>query len=221
MDKNKLVFMLPVGAALLFVVFALIGRIEAPAQKRASDQEKKSSVQQNQSALIIHDLDPTFGPKDAKVTVVEFVDFQCPYCRASHEPLMEVMEKYRTSSVRFMFRQMPIIASHPYALQAANAALCAHEQNQYLAMQNLFFVRQEQIAQDIFVKFAKELRLNLTAFNTCFAEKKYQSIIQKDLSDAEGLSLTGTPTWFFNEERVIGALTKEDMISVIETHLAK
>ncbi len=221
MNKQKLAFFIPVAAALLFVVFALIGRIEPPVPNRPSVQEKKSHTQLDQNDLIINDLDPSFGPKDAKVTVVEFVDFQCPYCKASHKPLMEVMDKYQNASVRFIFRQLPIFSIHPYALQAANAALCAQEQNQYLAMQNLFFQRQEKITSEVFTPFASEIGLALAPFHTCLAEKKYQSIIQKDISDAEKLGLTGTPTWFINGERIVGALSKDDLIGIIDEYLAK
>jgi protein-disulfide isomerase len=221
MNKSKAAFFLPVGAALLFLVFAVIARIEPTVPNRAPDRMEKTDQQKTPSLLIVNDLDPAFGPQEAKVTVVEFVDFQCPYCRASHEPLMQTMQKYAAESVRFVFRQLPIFSLHPHALSAAHATLCAHEQNQYLAMQNLLFQRQDTMAPELFVTIAKEIGLNLTAFNTCVAEKKYQSIIQKDLSDAEALELTGTPTWFINGERIVGALSKEDLMSVIDEYLGK
>lgn len=220
MKKHTFFFFIPVGIAALFIIVASIARIELP-ERPSLPSQKKQEFQSEQVQPIVNDLSPAFGPQDAKVTVVEFLDFQCPFCGASHQGVMEALQTYKDKPVRFVFRQLPIFTIHPYALQAANAALCAHEQKQYLAMHDLLFRNQEKIAPDIFITFAQNLGLNLSAFNTCVAEKKYQSIIQKDLSDAESLGLTGTPTWFINEERIIGSLSENDLKAIIDTYLEK
>ncbi len=219
MNKSKLAFSIPVGAALLFVVFAVIARIEPDFQNSASRQAQKIDTKKSLHPAILNDLSPSFGSQNAKVTVVEFLDFQCPYCAAAHTGLMEAMNMYRNAPVRFVFRQMPVLSIHPYSMQAANAALCAHEQKQYLAMQNILFTRQKEITPEAFSGFASKIGLNLSAFNSCTDEKKYQSIIQKDLSDAAALGITGTPTWFINGERSVGALSKDDLSFIIDKYL--
>ena len=221
MRRQYIIFLVPVSITLLAIFFfALAGLKEGP-NTRESETKKQTQEKKSQEQFIVNDLDPSVGPHDAKVIVVEFVDFQCPYCRASHEAVTDAMKHYANLSVRFVFRQLPIFTKHPYALQASNAALCAGEQKKYIEMQDLFFMRQEQIQPAIYTQYAQELGLDLTSFNTRLAEKKYQPIIQKDLADAESLQVNATPTWFINTERIVGALTKEELQSAIDTHLGR
>lgn len=222
MKKQYIIFGIPVGITLLGIFFFALAQLpkELPSAKTQTSNNKNSDIK-SQEKIVVNELSPSIGPVDAKVTVVEFLDFQCPYSRESEEPLKTTIKKYENSSVRFIFRQLPIFTIHPYALQAANATMCAEEQHKYFEMHDLIFTNQEQLEPASFTQFAQELSLDLVSFNTCLAEKKYQPIIEKDLEDAQSLQITGTPTWFINGERIIGAVTTDTLGSAIDKYLEK
>lgn len=173
----------------------------------------------NQSAQIFSPSAVSIGPKDARVTVVEFLDFQCPFCRAAHPTFMRLLQEYQGQSVRFVFRHFPIVSIHLQALPASNASLCAHEQGQFLPYYNLLYTHQDEISGAGLVTFARELNLNLQQFNTCLAEKRYENMIREDVRAALDLGIEGTPTWFVNDIRLVGALPYETFKSTIEKEL--
>ncbi|MBI2484337.1 DsbA family protein [Candidatus Uhrbacteria bacterium] len=225
MKKHYIIFLVPVVLTMLVIAGIAVARqrSETKHNNRLSPSIKRDSAQllQDYQSLLSNPLAPSFGPKDAAVTVVEFLDFQCPYCGANHEDLMRLMSTYQESSVRFEFRQFPITSIHPHAVPAAQAALCSHEQGRYLDMQNIMFTRQDDIKPEAYTPWAAELGMNLAQFNTCLAEKKYHSVIKKDLSDAQSLGIQGTPTWFINGERVVGQISYEEMTAIIDDYLGR
>ncbi|MBI4249980.1 DsbA family protein [Candidatus Uhrbacteria bacterium] len=227
MKKHYVVFLIPVVLTLVVITGVTVAREKAANKQRhgysSAETLKGESTQsaKQYEALIDNNMSPSSGPKDARVVVVEFLDFQCPYCQASHEPLARAMKRYQDSSVRFVFRQFPLTAIHAMAVPAAQAALCAHEQSKYLEMQDILMMRQDQIKQESFTPWAAEIGLNLAQFNTCLADKKYNSLIKKDLSDAQTLGIQGTPTWFINGERIVGQITYEELTSVIDDYLGR
>ena len=161
------------------------------------------------------------GPENAKVTVVEFLDFQCPFCKAVHPTLMQLLKEYQGQSVRFVFRHFPLISIHPLALPASNASLCANEQQKFLPYYDLLYTRQDEISSASLVTFAQELGMNLQQFNACMAEKRYESSIRTDVKDGLALGIEGTPTWFINDTRLVGALPYETFKEAIEKALQK
>lgn len=161
------------------------------------------------------------GSAQATVTVVEFLDFQCPFCRAAHPVLMRIMDEYKNKPVRFMFRHFPLISIHPLALPASNASLCANEQKKFLPYYDLLYTRQDEISLAQLVTFAGSLGLNLQQFNACLADKRYESLIRQDVRDGLSLGLEGTPTWFINNTRLIGAVPYETLKEEIEKELKK
>lgn len=184
-------------------------------------QAPQNSSSANTGGAITSPSSITIGPKNAKVTVVEFLDFQCPFCRAVHPTFMKIMQDYADQPVRFMFRHFPLISIHPLALPASNASLCAHEQDKFLPYYNLLYTRQDEISLAGLVSFAQGLGLNLKQFNTCLAEKRYESLIRQDVSDALSLHIEGTPTWFVNDTRLVGALPYETFKAAIDKELTK
>lgn len=163
----------------------------------------------------------TIGSAQATVTVVEFLDFQCPFCRAVHPMLMRIMDEYNNKPVRFMFRHFPIISIHPLALPASNASLCANEQKKFLPYYDLLYTRQDEISLANLVTFAKSLDLNLQQFNACLSDRHYESLIRQDVRDGLALGLEGTPTWFVNNTRLVGAVPYETLKEAIEKELRK
>lgn len=161
------------------------------------------------------------GPKDARVVVVEFLDYQCPYCRQTVPVVRQLMHMYKDASVRFVFRELPLVKIHPFALPAAEAALCAKEQSKYLELHDVFFLKQELIAPENMRSLIQEAGIDYPSFEKCFVESRYHQFVVKDLTDAQNLGLYGTPTFFINEERIVGAATLSDLQSIIDRELRK
>lgn len=178
----------------------------------------KSANKQNrsQSASAV-----TIGPTIARVTVVEFFDFQCPYCKQAHPTLMRIMKEYENQPVRFMFRHFPLISNHPLALPAANASLCANEQSKFFPYATLLFEKQDELSASVILSVAQETGIALEQFTTCLAEKRYESLIREDVRDALALGIEGTPTWYINDTRLKGALSYETFKTAIEKELNK
>lgn len=120
-----------------------------------------------------------------------------------------------------MFRHFPLISIHPLALPASNASLCANEQKKFLPYYDLLYTRQDEISLANLVTFAKSLDLNLQQFNACLADKRYESLIRQDVRDGLNLGLEGTPTWFVNSTRLVGAVPYETLKEAIEKELNK
>ena len=129
------------------------------------------------------------------------------------------MQEYQGASVRFVFRHFPIISVHPQALPASNASLCAHEQGKFLIYYDLLYTRQNEISPAGLTTFARDAGLNLQQFNTCLGERRYEPQIKNDVRDGLELGVEGTPTWFVNDVRLVGALPYETFASAIEQEL--
>lgn len=203
-------------AAILFFGF-LFGRsyIFDALQNRPPETSKKSI-----DTKIITSTDAfSVGPADAKVTVVEFYDYQCPFSLQVAPVVEQLMDAYKDKSVRFQFRHLPIIAIHPYALPAARATLCAKEQGKFLSMHTTIFNNQNTLSPASPYEFSQKIGLNLRSFNTCLTSDKYNSTIEKDYQDAIELGITGTPTFFINDKKIVGAASYEELKEAIDSEL--
>jgi len=181
------------------------------------------------------DDDPVKGNPDATVTIVEFSDFQCPFCKRFHETTLPlILENYvDTGKVKFVYRDFPIVGIHPNgAVVTALAAECADDQGMFWQYHDKIFQNQknwERLAtEDISVQlkgFAEELGLNTNQFNECLNSGKYLDEVNKDLQDGKSYGVTGTPGFFIgNEEggyiKVTGAQPYSVFQSVLDQMLA-
>lgn len=164
---------------------------------------------------------PSVGPSaaSAKVTVVEFLDFQCPYCKQSAPTVLALLEKYQGQPVRFVFRNLPLESIHPYAVPAAHAGLCADAQNKFLRFYSAAYQRQSEITSDNLYLIARDIGLDMTAFSSCMSQETYRAQIQQDISDAITLKATGTPTWYINGQQFEGALPLATFSTIIDQYL--
>jgi protein-disulfide isomerase len=158
------------------------------------------------------------GPKDAPVTIVEFSDFQCPFCRSSVATLKEVMRQY-DGKVRWAFRDFPIPSLHPQAPKAAEAARCAGEQGKSWEYHDLLFDSKAQWTAADFKKFAEQLKLDFKRFGPCLDSGKYQAAVQSDVEDGVRLGINGTPTFFVNGRVLVGAVPLENFRKIVEAEL--
>ncbi len=149
------------------------------------------------------DDNPSLGPAHAPITIVEFSDFQCPYCQQSVRIFKELRHMYG-EKIRLVYRDYPG-PNHPYAPQAAEAARCAGEQGKFWEYHDLLFGRQSPGKAWDFVALAKELGLQLNVFDSCLNSERFREEITRDLQDGLKLGITSTPTFFINGRPLVGA----------------
>lgn len=178
----------------------------------------------------LSDDDPFLGSPEAPVTVVEFSDFQCPFCRKLwREALPQIKEKYvKKGLVKLVYRDFPLTSIHPGAEPAALAGECADEQNKFWGMHDKIFEEQDKRGQGTvefnaadLKKWAREIGLNGVQFDSCLDSRKYAAEIEKDLQDGQGAGVTGTPGTFINGRIVQGAVPYAQFETIIEEELAK
>ena len=162
---------------------------------------------------------PSIGPEDAPITIVEFSDYQCPYCRRWHEQVYESLLAAYPGKIRLVYRQFPLTSIHPDAFPAAEAAMCAGDQNAYWQYHDKLF-SDDALGSAVYSQYAQELGLDMTAFEACVTEQKFQQTIQDDLDFAVNLGVRSTPTFFINGLAIVGAQPLDIFKQVIDKELA-
>ncbi len=168
------------------------------------------------------DDDPVEGSADAKVTIVEFSDFQCPFCgRFYNDTLQQVRKDYiDTGKAKLVYRDFPL-SFHPEAQKAAEAGECADEQGRFRGMHDKIFENQQSMSLASYKQWAKDIGLKSAQFDQCLDSGKYASEIQKDFADGSAAGVSGTPSFFINGQRIVGAQPYSVFKQVIEAELAK
>ncbi|TMB62107.1 MAG: DsbA family protein, partial [Deltaproteobacteria bacterium] len=152
--------------------------------------------------------------------IVEFSDFHCPFCRRVLPTLAQLESQYG-EKIKLVFRDFPIDNLHPEASKAHEAARCANEQGKFWAYHDKLFASPPKSSPEIFKGFAKDLGLNVTAFESCFASGKYQAAVKKDIEEGNRVGVTGTPAFFINGRIISGAQPLEAFARVIDDELAR
>ena len=163
--------------------------------------------------------DPSLGPADAPVTIVEFSDYQCPYCQAWYLQIFDQLMANYPGKIRFVYRDLPL-PGHPESTPAAEAAHCAGEQGAYWKYHDALFNGKYGLNRAAYDQYAADLGLDAGAFKTCQDEKHYQAEIKTDAADASRLGLNGTPSFVINGLILIGAHPFEDFKVIIDRELA-
>jgi protein-disulfide isomerase len=163
-------------------------------------ESKNKPLDPEKIAKIAQGDAPAFGPADAKVTIVEFSDFQCPFCSRAATATKQVKEKYG-DKVRFVFRQFPL-SFHKDAHLAAQASLAANAQGKFWEYHDKLFENQKALDRASLEKYAQELGLNMAEFKKALDEKTYADEVDADFKLGEEIGVDGTPTMFLNGKRV-------------------
>ena len=163
---------------------------------------------------------PFKGPAKAPVTIVEFSDFHCPFCRRVLPTLAQLESQYG-DKIKLVFRDFPIENLHPGATKAHEAARCANEQGKFWLYHDKLFASSPSSSPEVFKGLAKEVGLDVTGFETCFDSGKYQAAVKKDIDDGNRLGVTGTPAFFINGRLVSGAQPLEAFARIIDDELTR
>ncbi|RJP50236.1 MAG: hypothetical protein C4583_10895 [Anaerolineaceae bacterium] len=147
----------------------------------------------------------SIGPRDAVITLVEFSDYQCPYCQKWHDQVYKQLMAAYPGQIRLVYRNLPLTQLHPQAMNAAEAALCAGDQNAYWQFHEKLFENSAALNDDLYAKLASELGLNVTAFESCMTSHKHKDAIEADMQFAINMGVQSTPTFFINGLAVVGA----------------
>ena len=183
-----------------------------------------------QAKFIGIDDDPQLGKADAKVTIIEFGDYQCPLCRAFwRETLPRIKKEYvDTGRVRIVFRDFPIQDVHPEATVTAMAAQCAEDQGRFWEFHDKVFREQDRRGRDIVrytvadvKRWATDVGLEATAFNECLDSGRHKAEVQKDYKDGADVGMNGTPVFFINGRALVGAHPFAIFQKIIEEELKK
>lgn len=164
---------------------------------------------------------PAIGPGDAPVTLVEFSDFQCPFCGRFY-PILKQLEKNFGDKLRIVYRQYPIASIHANAVKAAEASLCANDQGKFWELHDLMFEQQDRLTVRDLKAAAGRLGLNQKKFDTCLDTGRYTEQIQEDLKEGARNGVTGTPALFVNGISIDGgAVPYEVVAKAVEKELER
>lgn len=162
---------------------------------------------------------PAKGPDHAAVTIVEFSDFECPFCSRAKNVVDDVMKKY-DGKVRLVFRQFPL-GFHQHAKKAAEAALCAHAQGKFWQVHDAMFADQKNLDLESLKKVAKAQGLDTAAFDKCLESDASGKLLAEDMADGQKAGVTGTPAFFINGIMLSGAQPIEEFSRVIDAELTE
>lgn len=162
---------------------------------------------------------PVYGKEGAPITIVEFSDFQCPFCSRGAETVTQLKKKYG-SKVRLVFKHFPLPMHHE-ARPAAEASMCVNEQgsDKFWKFHDLAFKNQDKLDKANLEKYAKESGADVAKYNECVNSKKFADYIQKDMAYGETIGVKSTPTFFVNGQLISGAVPIEKFSEVIDDEL--
>jgi protein-disulfide isomerase len=162
---------------------------------------------------------PFRGPAEAPVTIVEFSDFHCPYCKQVLTTLTQILSRYG-DKVKLVFRDFPL-DGHPVARRAAEAARCAKDQDKFWEYHDLLFANAPKASPEQLKEFAKQVGLDVSSFERCLSSGTHAAAVQRDVDEGLRLGVTGTPGFFVNGRLLSGAQPLEQFVRAIEEELKR
>jgi protein-disulfide isomerase len=200
---------------------AMVGQQrQAQVQTVVGDLQKQANLKLDlpQPRVEVAAEGPSRGPKDAKVTIVEFSDFECPYCGAAHDTVEKVMNDY-AGKVRLVYRQFPL-SFHPHAAKAAEASLCALDQGKFWEFHDVLFKNQKKLAPDDLKAHATSVGLDGQKFGACLDSGEKKKAVDADEAAGAQAGVGGTPAFFINGIFLNGAQPIDEFKKVIDAELA-
>lgn len=164
--------------------------------------------------------DPYQGSAEAKVVIVEFSDFQCPYCLQQFTIAREIINIYG-DRIKFIYRDFPLLNDHPEAEKAAEAGECAHEQGKFWEMHDKMFINQPDLSVKALKSYAQQIGLDTNKFNSCLDNDKYRTEVLTDYNEGVDAGVIGTPVFFINNRKYEGIIPLETFKKIIDTELSR
>lgn len=161
---------------------------------------------------------PSIGPEDAPITIIEFSDFECPYCQRHFLETFDKLFDAYEGQIRYEFRHLPL-SFHENAFPAAEASLCAHEQGAFWPFHDYLYSGELGLGKEAYLEYAERLNLDIDEFTTCVEENRYEEQVKADIQAASILGVQATPTFFINDVKLEGAYPFEDFARIIDAEL--
>jgi protein-disulfide isomerase len=181
-------------------------------------QFKGAHAAQPPRAMVSVDPDRVRGPANAPITIIEFADFECPFCAEAEGTMRTLMAKY-PGQIRFAYRDFPW-DFHPQARPSAEASRCALAQGKYWEYHDLLYMNQSRRYAGDLSEFAAALNMDLPKFDKCIADRSFAADVQKDFDAGKDLRISGTPAFFINGILVTGAVSVQEFSRIIDAELA-
>ncbi|MBU2545136.1 DsbA family protein [Patescibacteria group bacterium] len=185
-----------------------------------TDQNNSSEKLDGKIDIAVTDKDHIRGNPNASITIVEFSDFECPFCARFHPTVEEILNNY-PDDVRWVYKHFPLDSIHREARPSAEASECAGEQGKFWEFADGLFENQTRLGKDLYGELAQEIGLNMDQFGECISSRKYKDKVESDLQEGIKLGVTGTPGNFINGEPVFGAVPYAQLEEVIKKILNK
>jgi protein-disulfide isomerase len=205
--------------AILFVLFMIMSAVVAYYMydiiKNGFEDDANTAVSSENLKEIVMGNDDNYwiGSSKPLITIVEFADFSCPYCKESFPKIREISKKYK-NQVKIIFRDYPVLSDNSFEL--AMAGRCAGEQGLFWVMHDKLFLNQGVSTAEELLDLARQIGADEARFKKCFEGRKYNDAIKKDYDDGVKLEISGTPTWYVNGTRVEGNIPYDIFINMIE-----
>ena len=166
---------------------------------------------------------PVWGREDAPVTLIEYSDFQCPFCaKADTQVVKELKKRYGKRKLKVVFKHFPL-SIHKDAKPAAMASLCVHEQNErkFWDYHDILFKNQRNLGADDLKAYAKKVGVNVSKFEECMQSNKYAQKVQADFDEGMKIGVNSTPSFFINSQPILGARNLEQFAELIDEELER
>lgn len=175
------------------------GGVTPPVQSEF-ETSTQSAIDPTKVELIRPDT-PLEGPFAAKVTLMEFLDYECPACAAYH-PIMQAIREEFKGKIKYAVRQFPLTESHRFAKGASIAAVCAQKQGKFFEYSDVLFANRQYLRRADLERYAEEMGMDAAAFKACLDDKTVADLVVRDRQEGEALGVLGTPTLFINGKRL-------------------
>ncbi len=169
---------------------------------------------------IISVSDPSQGPDNSPITIVEFSDFSCQYCQEQEMVLQSVLKLY-DNKIKLIWKDYPENNVNSISYKAAIAGRCAQAQNQFWPYHDLLYQNPAMVEKEEFLKLADELNLKQNDFKKCLTDNNIKKLIQDNMAEANGLNITGIPFIYINDQEIMGQTSIQDIRKIIDEELNK
>jgi protein-disulfide isomerase len=216
--KNWFILLLLIASTSLFFVIIFLSDATTKLEYLAAKTQlpnQNSAIKEGGNVLGFKAGAPSRGNKNAPVKVIEFSDFECPFCREAFLVLKDFLPQHE-DEIFFQYRHFPISQIHPFAVRVAEASMCADEQGKFWDYHDLIFENQNFLNDAFIRSFIDTLKLNSKQFTECLESNKYALEVQNDFNDGRRLGVNATPTFFINGRKISGVLPKETWEQLIK-----